>query len=122
MKNIKHVLITVGLILQLFIVFVIIFSITSQDAFARLDESDEPSQRYNGGGGGGGDVERLASRMERFMKMHVEVVRNQMHLNSLLGQLIELEKNNSQNGRFANISDSTYFDTRTAEIFKRPKP
>ena len=27
-------------------------------------------------------VERLASRMERFMKMHVEVVRNQMELNT----------------------------------------
>jgi hypothetical protein len=56
------------------------------------------------------------------MKMHVEVVRNQMQLNSLLGELIELEKNNAQNGRFTHISDSTYFDTRTAEIFKRPKP
>ena len=68
------------------------------------------------------EVERLASRMERFMKMHVEVVRNQMQLNSLLGELIVLEKNNAQNGRFTHISDSTYFDTRTAEIFKRPKP
>ena len=68
------------------------------------------------------DVERLASRMERFMKMHVEVVRNQMQLNSLLGSLLELEINNAQNGRFTHINDSTYFDTRTAEIFKRPKP
>ena len=115
MKKIKHVLIATGLI------FVIVFSITSQDAYARLDESDEPSQRYNGGGGGG-DVERLASRMERFMKMHVEVVRNQMQLNSLMSALIELEIKNAQNGRFTHISDSTYFDTRSAEIFKRPNP
>ena len=68
------------------------------------------------------DVERLASRMERFMKMHVEVVRNQMQLNSLLGSLLDLEIKNAQNGRFSHISDSTYFDTRTGEIFKRPKP
>ena len=80
---------------------------------------DEGGQGYYGRGV---EVERLASRMERFMKMHVEVVRNQMQLNSLLGELIELEKNNAQNGRFTHISDSTYFDTRTAEIFKRPKP
>ena len=81
---------------------------------------EESNQSYYGGRGV--EVERLASRMERFMKMHVEVVRNQMQLNSLLGELIELEKNNAQNGRFTHISDSTYFDTRTAEIFKRPKP
>jgi len=71
---------------------------------------------------GGQSVERLASRMERFMKMHVEVVRNQMQLNSLMGELITLEIKNAQNGRFAHISDSTYFDTRTGEIFKRPRP
>ena len=80
---------------------------------------EEGGQGYYGRGV---EVERLASRMERFMKMHVEVVRNQMQLNSLLGELIVLEKNNAQNGRFTHISDSTYFDTRTAEIFKRPKP
>ena len=81
---------------------------------------EEGGQSYYGSRGV--EVERLASRMERFMKMHVEVVRNQMQLNSLLGELIVLEKNNAQNGRFTHISDSTYFDTRTAEIFKRPKP
>ena len=67
-------------------------------------------------------VERLASRMERFMKMHVEVVRNQMELNSALRKLILLQIDNAKNGRFAHISDSTYFDTRTAEIFRRPAP
>ena len=82
---------------------------------------EESNQSYYGGNRSI-EVERLASRMERFMKMHVEVVRNQMQLNSLLGELIELEKNNAQNGRFTHISDSTYFDTRTAEIFKPPKP
>ena len=82
---------------------------------------EESNQSYYGGSRSI-EVERLASRMERFMMMHVEVVRNQMQLNSLLGELIELEKNNAQNGRFTHISDSTYFDTRTAEIFKRPKP
>ena len=82
---------------------------------------EESNQSYYGGNRSI-EVERLASRMERFMKMHVEVVRNQMQLNSLLGELIVLEKNNAQNGRFTHISDSTYFDTRTAEIFKRPKP
>ena len=82
---------------------------------------EESNQSYYGGNRSI-EVERLASRMERFMKMHVEVGRNQMQLNSLLGELIVLEKNNAQNGRFTHISDSTYFDTRTAEIFKRPKP
>ena len=67
-------------------------------------------------------VERLASRMERFMKMHVEVVRNQMQLNTSLRKLTLLQIDNAKNGRFAHISDSTYFDTRTAEIFKRPAP
>ena len=72
--------------------------------------------------GGSMEVERLASRMERFMKMHVEVVRNQMQLNTALQKLILLQIENAKNGRFAHISDSTYFDTRTAEIFKRPAP
>ena len=67
-------------------------------------------------------VERLESRMERFMKMHVEVVRNQMELNTSLRKLTLLQIDNAKNGRFAHISDSTYFDTRTAEIFKRPAP
>ena len=67
-------------------------------------------------------VERLASRMERFMKMHVEVVRNQMELNTSLRKLTSLQIDNAKNGRFAHISDTTYFDTRTAEIFRRPKP
>ena len=67
-------------------------------------------------------VERLASRMDRFMKMHVEVVRNQMQLNTSLRKLTLLQIDNAKNGRFAHISDSTYFDTRTAEIFKRPAP
>ena len=67
---------------------------------------EESNQSYYGGSRSI-EVERLASRMERFMKMHVEVVRNQMQLNSLLGELIELEKNNAQNGRFTHISDST---------------
>ena len=60
--------------------------------------------------------------MERFMKMHVEVVRNQMELNTSLRKLTLLQIDNAKNGRFAHISDSTYFDTRTAEIFKRPAP
>jgi succinate dehydrogenase/fumarate reductase flavoprotein subunit len=84
--------------------------------------AQEPGEQFSQGVYGGMEVERLASRMERFMKMHVEVVRNQMQLNSSLGELIELEIKNAQNGRFTHISDSTYFDTRTAEIFKRPKP
>ena len=67
-------------------------------------------------------VERLASRMERFMKMHVEGVRNQMELNTSLRKLTLLQIDNAKNGRFAHISDSTYFDTRTAEIFRRPAP
>ena len=67
-------------------------------------------------------VERLASRMERFMKMHVEVVRNQMELNTSLRKLTLLQIDNAKNGRFAHISDTTYFDTRTAEIFRRPAP
>ena len=72
--------------------------------------------------GGSMEVERLASRMERFMKMHVEVVRNQMQLNAALQKLTLLQIENAKNGRFAHISDSTYFDTRTAEIFRRPQP
>jgi hypothetical protein len=79
-------------------------------------------QTYYGQSSGYMEVERLASRMERFMKLHKESVRNQMLIQSLLGQLIELEIKNAKNGRFAHISDSTYFDTRTGEIFKRPQP
>jgi len=72
-----------------------------------------------GGYGRSMEVERLASRMERFMKMHVEVVRNQMQLNEALHKLILLQIDNAKNGQFVHISDSTYFDTRTAEIIKR---
>ena len=41
-------------------------------------------------------VERLASRMERFMKMHVEVVRNQMELNTSLRKLTSLQIDNAK--------------------------
>ena len=82
------------------------------------DRAADGQQSY----GGSMDVERLASRIERFMKMHVEVVRNQMQLNAALQKLTLLQIENAKNGRFAHISDSTYFDTRTAEIFRRPQP
>jgi len=107
MKKIKYIIASAALL------FILVFSVTAQE---------EGAQQSYYGGSGSIEVERLASRMERFMKMHKEVVRNQMQINSLLGELIELEIKNAQNGRFAHISDSTYFDTRTAEIFKRPKP
>jgi len=100
---------------------IIAAALTSVLVFGAVAQEEAAQQNYYGQMGGQ-SVERLASRMERFMKMHVEVVRNQMQLNSLLGSLIELEIKNAQNGRFTHISDSTYFDTRTAEIFKRPKP
>jgi len=35
--------------------------------------------------------------------------------------LILLQIDNAKNGQFVHISDSTYFDTRTAEIIKRPQ-
>ena len=85
-------------------------------------QDDRGGQTYYGQSSGYMEVERLASRMERFMKLNKESVRNQMLIQSLLGELIELEIKNAKNGRFAHISDSTYFDTRTGEIFKRPKP
>ena len=112
MKKINYILGVIALILIMF------FAATDPQAVS----AQEPGEQFSQGIYGGMEVERLASRMERFMKMHVEVVRNQMQLNSLLGELIELEIKNAQNGRFTHISDSTYFDTRTAEIFKRPKP
>ena len=90
--------------------------------FTTAQDQAPVNQQNYGSYSGSLSVERLASRMERFMKMHVEVVRNQMQLNSLLGSLLELEINNAQNGRFTHISDSTYFDTMTAEIFRRPAP
>ena len=101
--------------------YIIAVALTSILVFGAVAQEEASQQNYYGQMGGQ-SVERLASRMERFMKMHVEVVRNQMQLNSLLGGLIELEIKNAQNGRFTHISDSTYFDTRTAEILKRPKP
>ena len=119
MKNTKYIIAAIALAIVMF------FAATDpQAAVAQIDSGRnvEASQQNYYGQGGGQSVERLASRMERFMKMHVEVVRNQMLLNSLLGELIALEIKNAQNGRFTHISDSTYFDTRTAEIFKRPKP
>ena len=108
MKNVG--LILVGAVLAATLIFT-----TAQD------QAPVNQQSY-GIRGGSMDVERLASRMERFMKMHVEVVRNQMELNSALRKLTLLQIDNAKNGRFAHISDSTYFDTRTAEIFRRPKP
>ena len=112
MKKINYILGVIALILIMF------FAATDPQGAS----AQEPGAQAVQGIYGGMEVERLASRMERFMKMHVEVVRNQMQLNSLLGELIELEIKNAQNGRFTHISDSTYFDTMTAEIFKRPKP
>ena len=112
MKNTKYIIAAIALTIVMF------FVATAPQAVV----AQEPGEQFSQGVYGGMEVERLASRMERFMKMHVEVVRNQMQLNSLLGELIELEIKNAQNGRFTHISDSTYFDTRTAEIFKRPKP
>ena len=112
MKNTKYIIAAISLTIVMFFV-----ATAPQDVTAQ-----EPGEQFSQGVYGGMEVERLASRMERFMKMHVEVVRNQMQLNSLLGELIALEIKNAQNGRFAHISDSTYFDTRTAEILKRPKP
>lgn len=103
------------------IVFAVVCVVFYPPFAGAQDGGDGGGQNYYGQSGGQ-SVERLASRMERFMKMHVEVVRNQMQLNSLMGELITLEIKNSQNGRFAHISDSTYFDTRTGEIFKRPQP
>ena len=113
MKKINYILGAIALILIMF------FAVTDPQ---RASAQEEAVQQNYYGQGGGQSVERLASRMERFMKMHVEVVRNQMQLNSLLGSLIELEIKNAQNGRFTHISDSTYFDIRTAEIFRRPRP
>ena len=112
MKKTKYIIAAVAL------TFIILFATTAPQAAIAQD----PGTQVGQGIYGSMDVERLASRMERFMKMHVEVVRNQMQLNSLLGSLLDLEIKNAQNGRFSHISDSTYFDTRTAEIFKRPKP
>ena len=114
MKKTKYIIAMMAL------TFILVFATTGPQVATAQD--DGGGQSYYGGGSGSIEVERLASRMERFMKMHVEVVRNQMQLNSMLGSLIELEIKNAQNGRFAHISDSTYFDTRTGEIFKRPKP
>ena len=104
------------------IVFVVVCAVFYPPFAGAQDGGDSGGGQNYYGQVGGQSVERLASRMERFMKMHVEVVRNQMKLNSVLGELIALEIKNAQNGRFAHISDSTYFDTRTAEILKRPKP
>ena len=115
MKKIKYVLATMALTMIMFV------AATGPQVAVAQENNSTAGQNYYGQSGGQ-SVERLASRMERFMKMHVEVVRNQMQLNSLLGELIALEIKNAQNGRFVHISDSTYFDTRTAEIFKRPKP
>ena len=112
MKKTKYIIAAMALTIIMFFV-----ATAPQAAIAQDDGGGSNQGIY-----GSMDVERLASRMERFMKMHVEVVRNQMQLNSLLGSLLDLEIKNAQNGRFSHISDSTYFDTRTGEIFKRPKP
>ncbi len=112
MKKTKYIIAAVAL------TFIILFATTAPQAAIAQD----PGTQVGQGIYGSMDVERLASRMERFMKMHVEVVRNQMQLNTALQKLILLQIENAKNGRFVHISDSTYFDTRTAEIFKRPQP
>ena len=119
MKNTKYIIAAIALTIVMFFV-----AIDPQAAVAQIDSGRnvEASQQNYYGQGGGQSVERLASRMERFMKMHVEVVRNQMQLNAALQKLTLLQIENAKNGRFAHISDSTYFDTRTAEIFRRPQP
>ena len=113
MREVKYFIFVLAAVLAVQLVYIPV-------CVAQEDNSAAGQNYY--GQRGGQSVERLASRMERFMKMHVEVVRNQMQLNSLLSELIALEIKNAQNGRFTHISDSTYFDTRTAEIFKRPRP
>ena len=115
-KELRNILAVIAII---FIGSIVIFAPPIADA---QDGGDSGGQTYYGQSSGYMEVERLASRMERFMKLHKESVRNQMLIQSLLGQLIELEIKNAKNGRFAHISDSTYFDTRTGEIFKRPQP
>ena len=47
------------------------------------DGGDSGGQTYYGQSSGYMEVERLASRMERFMKLHKESVRNQMSIQSL---------------------------------------
>ena len=118
----KHIDRELRNILAAMALFFIVVCVVFYPPFAGAQDGESGGGQNYYGQVGGMEVERLASRMERFMKMHVEVVRNQMQLNALLGELIELEIKNAQNGRFTHISDSTYFDTRTAEIFKRPKP
>ena len=115
-KELRNILAAMAL------VFVVVCAVFYPPFVGAQDGGDSGGQNYYGQSSGYMEVERLASRMERFMKLHKEAVRNQMLIQSLLGELIEVEITNAQNGRFTHISDSTYFDTRTAEIFKRPKP
>ena len=113
MKRLKYILVGAAL--------AILFTVTT----AQDGTGGDPGAMYYGQHGSM-DVERLASRVERFMKLHVEIVRNQMELRSLQAKALELQikgadDRNNYNGHFSHISDSTYFDTRTGEIILRER-
>ena len=65
------------------------------------------------------DVERLSSRVERFIKEHQSFIQEMRSLNSLNASLLDIQIKNNGIGRYTYIDSVTYFDTKTAEIIKR---
>lgn len=65
------------------------------------------------------EVERMASRIERFIKSQESFVTMQRTLISQQGTLNKVMIESAANGRFAHIDSVTYFDTRTGEIRRR---
>jgi len=65
------------------------------------------------------EVERMASRIERYIKSQETFISMQRTLISQQGFLNKIMMESAANGRFAHIDSVTYFDTRTGEIMKR---
>jgi len=65
------------------------------------------------------EVERMASRIDRFIKAHGSFMFAQQTLISQQGKLNEIMIKTEGIGRYIYIDSLTYFDTKTAEIIRR---
>lgn len=65
------------------------------------------------------EVERMASRIERYVKSQESLIAMQRTLISQQGFLNKIMMESADHGRFSHIDSATYFDTRTGEIVKR---
>lgn len=80
------------------------------------------STAQDDGGGyyaGNIEVERMASRIERFVRAQEDFLRSQQTLISLRSETLTNSLKNRGVGRYTYIDSLHYFDTVTAEIIER---